>query len=193
MRHAMEDTEPIVGDIRWGALRNPMLSAILKEFGPIALKRCSVMMQFEHFLQQINPKLERATCLEIGTYHGISAVILSQYFSRVVCVSVDDHPEELLKQEIIDFLGIRNVRFFDCKDNAEKADLINQMDFDFCYQDGDHIHDTHDDFALVKRCGRVLLHEYWPIQPPVWNLVNSLPQHEITRAEFDCMAYWNAR
>ena len=45
---------------------------------------------------------------------------------------------------------------------------------------------------LVKRCGRVLFHEYWPLQPPVWNLVNSLPVDEVTRAQFDCLAYWEA-
>lgn len=182
--------EAVIGDVEYGALRNPALNAVLKKFGSIAFKRCSVMMEFEHFLRKINAG--GGTCLEIGTYHGISAIVLSQYFDRVICVSVDDDPSRLLKQQIADFLGITNIRFFDVRENQEKRDLIDQFDFDFCYQDGNHSQDTYDDFDLVKRCGRVLFHEYWPIQPSVWNLVNLLPADEITRAQFDCFAYWRA-
>ncbi len=187
-------SEQVIGDVQHGALRNPLLNSILKKFGATAFKRCSVMGQFEHFLRRTlvwsPPDRPRRTCLEIGTYNGISAIVLSQYFNRVVCVSVDNDPSVLLKQQIADFLGIKNIRFFDCKDNVEKRAVIEQLDFDYCYQDGDHVNDTHEDFALVERCGHVLLHEYWPIQPVVWNLVNSLPQHEVLRAEFDCFAYW---
>jgi hypothetical protein len=71
-------------------------------------------------------------------------------------------------------------------------ELARDRQFDFCYSDGDHTHDTYTDFDLVKRCGKVLLHEYWPIQPPVWNLVNSLPANEVVRAAYDCFAYWQA-
>jgi hypothetical protein len=185
----MLSAEAIIGDVRHGALKNPMLNAILKEFGSQAFRRCSVMMEFEHFVRRIG--LRGRTCLEIGTYNGISAVLLTQFFERVVCVSVDENPERLLKRQIAAHLGLTNkLRFFDCADNDEKAAVISQLDFDACYQDGDHANDTRADFALVERCGRVLLHEYWPIQPPVWNLVNSLPEHEVIRAEFDCFAYW---
>ncbi len=184
----MTETEEIIGDVRHGALRNPMLNEVLKRFGSIVVVDNALRTSFEPFLRQIGAK--GRTCLEIGTYHGISAVVLSQYFDRVVCVSIDEHREELLKHQIVEYLGIKNIRFFDVEDNAEKAAVIDQVDFDFCYQDGDHFNDTHADFELAKRCGRVLLHEYWPIQPVVWNLVNSLPQNEIVRADFDCLAYW---
>ncbi len=116
--------------------------------------------------------------------------MLSQFFDKVVCVSVDRPQDRSLKYEIVNFLGITNIEFHDVADNAEKAKVIAGLDFDFAYSDGDHAHDTRADFDLVKRCGRVLFHEYWPIQPSVWNLVNSLPQHEISRARFDCFAYW---
>jgi len=56
--------------------------------------------------------------------------------------------------------------------------------------DGDHTNDTEEDFGLVKSCGRVLFHEYWPLQPAVWNLVNSLPKNEVISANYDCLAYW---
>lgn len=184
--------EEVLGPVEFGALRNPLLGQVLREFGAEAFKRCSVMMEFEHFLGEILPQLPKRpmTCLEIGTYQGISAIVLSQFFDEVVCVSIDHRPGELLKHRIVAALGIKNIEFIDCDDNEEKAEIIDDVHFDFCYQDGDHTNDTRDDFALVERCGRVLLHEYWPLQPAVWNLVNALPQNEVMRAQFDCMAYW---
>jgi hypothetical protein len=183
--------EVLKGDIEYGAFANPMLKAVLKHFGKPAFARSSACMEFESFLRRIGAGGK--TCLEIGTYHGITAVILSQFFERVVCVSVDNDPKTLLKHHIVDFLGIKNIEFHDVKNNAQKHKIVSALDFDFCYSDGDHTHDTHTDFELVERCGRVLFHEYWPIQVPVWNLVNSLPQDEVTRADFDCFAYWERK
>ncbi len=187
------EREQVRGPVKFGALRNPRLGRVLTEFGAEAFRRCSVMMEFEAFLVSILPRAASSmTCLEIGSYNGISAIILAQYFERVVCVSLDDRPGELLKHRIVAALGIDNIEFVDVEDNEEKAAVIDEMAFDFCYQDGDHLNDTHSDFELSKRCGRVLLHEYWPLQPSVWNLVNELPQDEIRRAQFDCIAYWQA-
>lgn len=213
------DLSDLKGEITFGPFSNPRLNAVLKHFGKTAFGRSSACMEFESFLRQIAvgatghglsmPLATHAfqagddgrlvedlkigkTCLEIGTFHGITAVVLSQFFDQVLCVSVDDPNAKLLKEDIIHFLGIKNIAFHDARDNAEKAAFIKAATFDFCYQDGDHTNDTPADFALVKHCGRVLFHEFWPLQPPVWNLVNSLPQHEVTRAQFDCLAYWEA-
>lgn len=190
-------TERIIGDVQYGALANPMLNAVLKEFGPEAFRRCSVMMEFEHFLRRIAPPKggkdgRRTCCLEIGTYNGISAIVLSQYFDRVVCVSVDERPGELLKHRIVKYLGIDNIRFFDCKDNDAKKAVVQQLDFDFCYMDGDHANDTYADWEMVRHCGKVLLHEVWPLQPKSWALAESLPKGELLRAQFDCLAFWQA-
>ncbi len=187
--------EQIVGEIIHGPFSTPLMKAIFKRFGKAAFGRSSACAEFESFLKQIgagNSNIFRGKCcLEIGTFHGITAVLLSQFFERVVCVSIDEMP--VMKREIVDYLGIKNIAFYDAKDNAEKARFVHALDFDFCYMDGDHAHDTYTDFALVKRCGRVLLHEYWPLQPPVWNLVNSLPQDEVMHARFDCLAYWERK
>lgn len=189
--------EAIVGEITFGPFASPLMNAIFKRFGKTAFGRSSACAEFESFLKQIAGRSADAgmrigeTCLEIGTFHGITAVILSQFFDRVVCVSIDEMP--VMKREIVDYLGIKNISFYDAKDNKDKAAFVHALKFDFCYQDGDHAHDTLTDFAMVKRCGRVLLHEYWPLQPPVWNLVNSLPQDEVTRAHFDCLAYWEKK
>lgn len=183
--------EEIKGDITFGPFANPMMKAVLRRFGNKAFARSSACMEFERFLRRI--KAGGGTCLEIGTYQGISAVILSQFFDKVICVSVDERPRKLMKRNIVDFLQIKNIEFHDVPDNATKADVIKGLEFDFCYSDGDHVSDTRADFELVKRCGRVLFHEYWPLQVPVWNLVNSLPQDEVIRCEVDCFAYWERR
>lgn len=183
------DEEEIVGEINFGPFASPLMKAIFRRFGKKAFGRSSACAEFESFLKQIRAKGK--CCLEIGTFHGITAVVLSQFFDRVVCVSIDEMP--VMKREIVNFLGITNISFYDAKDNAEKAAVIHAAPFDFCYQDGDHTHDTPTDFEMVKRCGRVLFHEYWPLQPPVWNLVNALPQDEVTRAQFDCLAYWERK
>ena len=178
----------VIGDIVHGAFSNERLKKILKHFGPIAFKRASVCMEFEHFLKQI--EANGKCCLEIGSYNGISAVVLSQYFDKVVCVSIDNDGA-IIRDEIVRYLGIKNIEFQDVGNNFQKKQIVKTLDFDFCYSDGDHESDAVTDFELVKRCGRVLLHEYWPLQPSVWNLVNSLPEHQVTRAQFDCLAYWH--
>lgn len=183
--------EPISGDITRGAFANPHFKAVLAKFGKMAFARSSACMEFESFLGRIGAGGKRA--LEIGTYQGMSAVVLSQFFEHVACVSVDEDPRRLIKREICAHLNITNIHFYDVKNNADKKQLIDGMQFDFCYSDGDHTNDTRADFEIVKRCGRVLFHEYWPLQAPVWNLVNSLPPDEVTRADFDCFAYWERK
>lgn len=191
------DVSEIVGEITRGPFSNTLMKRVLKHYGKKAFGRSSACMEFESFLLEIiagpdrwdgNWDYHSATCLEIGTFHGITAILLSQYFDHVYCVSIDEMP--VMKRELVDFLDIKNISFYDAKDNADKAAFVNALKFDFCYQDGDHTHDTLTDFDLVKRCGRVLFHEYWPLQPSVWNLVNSLPAAEVCRAQFDCLAYW---
>lgn len=184
------DLSQLVGPIVSGPFSNPALSAIMRKYGKTAFGRSSACMEFEHFLRMIRAGRTDGVCLEIGTFHGITAIILSQYFDRVVCVTKEDDGAIPLKHELVNFLGVKNITFHDIKSNAEKPALINGLAFDFCYQDGDHTNDTLTDFELVKRCGNVLFHEYWPLQPPVWNLVNSLPQNEIVRAAHDCFAFW---
>ena len=78
------------------------------------------------------------------------------------------------------------------KNEAEKEAFLNKLDFDFCYMDGDHFHYTYSDWMMIRKCGRVLFHEYWPKQYAVWELVNSLPHEQF---EYDGKklhyAYWS--
>lgn len=187
-----DNAEPIRGDITTGPFSTPMMARIMREFGRTAFGRSSACMEFQAFLKRI--KAGGGTCLEIGTYNGVTAALLSQYFDKVVCVSIDDAKlkPQIIKRDLVQRLGINNIEFHDVDTNEQKAAIVNALDFDFCYSDGDHTHDTYTDFDLVKRCGKVLFHEVWPLSPPVWNLVNSLPADEVVRAQYDCLAYWQS-
>jgi len=186
-----EQVSGIVGEISAGAFANPYMREILRAFGPAAFLRSSGTREFEHFLRANH--VRGKTCLEIGTFHGVTAVLLSQFFERVISVSVDVSPSKLLKRDICAHLGIDKIEFHDARDNSEKKRIVDALEFDFAYVDGDHARDTASDFDLVRRCRHVLFHEYWPAQAPVWNLVNALPPDQVRRALFDCFALWDGR
>jgi SAM-dependent methyltransferase len=185
-----------VDSITSGPFASPYMKEIMRAFGKAAFGRCSACAEFEDFVIGLARKLPGGDhrlgkiALEIGSFYGITAALLSQYFEEVIGVTRDRGEDIGMRDRIIAHLGIKNLRFVNAESNEHKARVINALKFDFCYQDGDHTNDTETDFALVRRCGRVLFHEYWPLQPAVWNLVNSLPQGEVTRARFDCLAYW---
>lgn len=153
----------------WALHNDPQLVAVFKDFGVRAFRRSSVLEGFDEFLRMHRVSGQR--CIEIGTCRGLTAIVLARYFGEVVSFDIDRDPE---KHAIAATLGVKNVVYVDVADNAEKASLIDALKFDFAYVDGDHARDTEEDFALVRRCGRVLFHEYWQAQPPVWNLVNRL-------------------
>lgn len=189
-----ESSEPILCEVTRGPFAHPLMNKILKAYGRRAFARSSGCEGFLGFLDQIKAGERGGTALEIGTYHGITALLLAERFDRVISVSVDDEdPGRLLKRELAQFVGATNIQFFDAKDNAEKVAIVDSLAFDFAYSDGDHTNDTELDFDLVKRCGRVLFHEAWPLQPPVWNLLHSLPPDEVTWCDGDVLAYWERR
>lgn len=155
---------------RFAALHNdPQLMRVLDRYGIAAFRRSSVLEGFEKFIQAQD--FRGKTIVEIGTLNGLTACVLARYFDRVVTVDIVDSP---LKAEIAAMLDIHNIAFVNVRDNAEKADLIRAVQFDAAYVDGDHARDTESDFALVKRCGRVLFHEHWPAQPAVVKLAAGL-------------------
>lgn len=149
--------------------RDPDLVRVVARFGIEALRRSSALEGFEDFVKATGFRGRR--CVEIGTCKGITAIILARYFEEVVTIDVKPDPQ---RHDIALFLGVENVQSWHVEDNAKKAEVISRLDFDAAFVDGDHANDTESDFALVKRCGCVLFHEYWQAQPPVWALVNRL-------------------
>jgi len=124
------------------------------------------------------------TILEIGTYRGCTAAEMSQYCERVVTIDlvhglIDVDEPSSDRHAFWGSLGVKNVEMVSVKDDAEKKKIVDALDFDFAFVDGAH-HDqaVRFDFALVKRCGRVLFHDYDNRGPPnkdhVYKFVNSI-------------------
>lgn len=178
------ETEKQVGDRLQILLTDPLLLDVYQKFGGEPFRRSSVFHGLKRFMTEIG--VRGGTCFEIGTWNGLTAVVLSQFFDRVVTVDIAHNQ---LKHEILAHLGIKNVECVDIVDNAHKAMIAERLTFDFAYLDGDHANDTETDFALVQHCGRVLFHEVWPFQKPVWNLVHSLHHREVTFGGAG-LAYW---
>lgn len=148
---------------RFAALHNdPQLMKVVERYGIAAFRRSSVLEGFEAFLKAQN--FSGKCVVEIGTLRGLTAVVLSRYFDRVVTVDIVPDPQ---REEIAAMLDIHNIAFVTVRNNAEKAKVIGACEFDAAFVDGDHAKDQRDDFDLVKRCGRVLCHEYWDAQPVV--------------------------
>lgn len=172
---------------RFNALhRDPDLVRVFQRFGIEPFRRSSVLEGFDAFLGSNGIRGRR--CVEIGTCAGLTAIVLARYFEEVVTIDIAPHPQ---RYAIAAFLGVENVRAVEVTSNAQKAACVAALDFDAAYVDGDHAHDTEADFALVKRCGRVIFHEYWEAQPPVWNLVNLL-RGSGTVATSGKLALWTA-
>lgn len=149
--------------------RDPVLVKIVEHFGIGVFRRSSVLEGFSAFLEENDFRGD--TCVEIGTCKGLTALVLARFFYSVVSIDIVSDPHQ---QEIADFAGARNIEFVTVRDNAEKAKIVSSLSFNAAYVDGDHARDTESDFALVRRCGRVLFHEYWPAQPKVMELVDGL-------------------
>lgn len=160
----------------WCLLRDRQLMQVFEQFGPEAFRRSSVLEGFEEFVKWSG--FSGNTVVEIGTLKGLTAIVLSRYFRRVVTIDVVDDPQ---KREIAHALGIKNIGFVTVRNNAEKAAVIEAVQFDAAFVDGDHARDTVSDTALVKRCGRVLFHEHWPAQSAVMKAVDDLrPEGHLT-------------
>jgi len=151
-------------------------------------------------LQSILSTGKYRTALEIGTYRGVGAAEMSQYCERVITIDLKHGRMEQLgeKHDRHAFwrsLGIDNIDLRLVADNAEKAALINTLEFDFAFIDG-----AKDgaivaaDFELVKRCGTVLFHDYDDRGAPhlnaTYDFVNTLPKHQVR--VIDIFALWTA-
>jgi len=155
-------------------MNSPMLRSVLEKFGGGTFHRSSVFHGLEQML--VTHEVRGKRCYEVGTWNGLTAAVLSQFFDEVVSVDIAHNPT---KHKILAHLGIKNVRCIDIADNAGKGTVLRHLDFDFAYLDGNHAEDTESDFDMVRRCGRVLFHECWPFQSPVWSLCHSLPQEQV--------------
>lgn len=179
-----------------------MKARIEQLYGERVLRRSALRLNGgEETLRRVLDGAGVRTALEIGTYRGCTAAALAQWCGRVVTIDLvrgqfdkENEANGFDRQEFWQSLGIRNVVMHLVKDDAEKEDLVQGLDFDFAFVDGGHDDlSVARDFALTRRCGRVLFHDY--VAPPhrmngVTRLVSGLPKDQVRlMGEF---ALWTA-
>jgi hypothetical protein len=81
-------------------------------------------------------------------------------------------------------------------DDREKQILVEALAFDLAFLDGDHDREAVElDFALTRKCGRVLFHDYEEIPntacPGVRDAVDALREGTVLRDQ--PFAWWQAR
>lgn len=127
------------------------------------------------------------TAVEIGTYNGVSTVLLSRFAEKVITIDIKNRP---LKYQIWDYFNIKNIKSYIVKDNKEKKELLSNLEFDFAFIDGNH-NDVMPDLKSCKKCNRILFHDYGTQFSSVNEAVGSLPLKEI---EIEGMfAYWEKK
>jgi predicted O-methyltransferase YrrM len=173
---------------------------ILALCGPGALKLSALNIRdgegvFRSVLQGAGYK----HVLEIGTFRGVSAACMAQYVDRVTTIDLHHGRIEQLGQTwdrrgMWEQLGIDNIDLRLVNDDAEKAEIVNSLDFDFAFVDGCHDSSVANDFALVKRCGAVLFHDYdrrgRKELDYVADFIDTLPKHQLKK--IDIFALWKA-
>lgn len=129
------------------------------------------------------------TIIEIGTHQGVSACLLSEYAQQVITFDVKDW---WLRKDVMEFLGcqvdFRLLKANTAKDsNREISDILKGLDFDLAFIDGDHSYESVcDNFEAVKRCGRVIFHDYKHNKchlPKTVKFVDSIPDGRTTKLE----------
>jgi len=111
--------------------------------------------------------------LEIGTMHGMSAAILAHFADRVTTIDIADRP---IADEVLCFLEVKDrVRRIVVPNDTEKEKIVAATYFDMAFLDGDHRrYGLIFDFAITRRCGCVLLHDYPVAAPPLKGAVEYL-------------------
>lgn len=177
------------------------MKALIEQLhGEATLKRSALRLPGgEETLARVLAGKGYRRALEIGTYRGCSTAAIAQHVEHVTTI---DLRHGIVEREggfdrlaFWDSLGIKNISFVQVTDDADKALVVDALDFDFAFIDGGHDEvSVRRDFGMVRRCGRVLFHDYDTSERPglrhVYDLVNALPSGEVEI--FDNFAMWSA-
>ena len=126
--------------------------------------------------------------LEVGTYLGVMALLFTRYAKQVTTIDAWPRTDPLSLWGMFE----AKVNYFASGKQDELDSLISKTDFDFAYIDADHSYNcVKHDFENVKKCGRVLFHDYWDSNSEVEKFVKELPQDELTFIE--PFVYWERK
>jgi SAM-dependent methyltransferase len=168
---------------------------VAHEFGHRYLRGCALMerspdesiwVSREQAFRNFLPRHAKHI-LEIGTFRGPSTALLAHYADHVTTIDIQPYYESV---PVWVYFGVgHKIQAVIVDGNDSKAELIGTLDFDFAFVDADHMYEGAKlDFNLVKKCGRVLFHDYGDPRFGITKLVDELPRTEVTiDAPF---AYW---
>lgn len=170
----------------------------IKEMNPAWLRKSAINIRDGDFiLEMVLNYLKSRTILEIGTYRGVSAAVMSQFCDKVITIDLkhgklEQNNELFDREEFWKGLGVDNIDLHLIEDDKEKEELIKTLDFDLAFIDGAHDETVKNDFELVKHCGKVLFHDYDDRKQPclnyVFDFINTLPREKVKL--FDIFALW---
>lgn len=138
---------------------------------------------YRKFLNDIDINM----AVEIGTWRGLSTAILAHYANGVVTIDITAHQVSWF---LWVYAGVESkIMPVIIESEDEKRQICENLDFDFAFIDAEHKYDNAKiDFECVKKCGRVLFHDYSDGFPGIKRFVDELPKNEITVIE--PFAYW---
>jgi len=140
------------------------------------------------------------TAVETGTYNGTTTALLAHYADRVITIDNKNYIDKF--PFWIDYQVYDKIKSYVIDDDTDKEELLKGIDFDFAFIDGDHSErGVRSDFALVKKCGRVLFHDYYEQNSKydfgaaksqgICKVVGELPPDEVTIGR--PFAYWERK
>lgn len=130
---------------------------------------------YEPFLRKLFKAVSPQRAVEIGTLYGITTTLLAHYSTEVVTIDIN---YQQIASYISHYFGVNDkIRAIIVKDNKDKKELLDYLNFDFAFIDAEHTYEgVKLDFECVKKCGRVLFHDYGLTNHPgVTEFINELP------------------
>lgn len=151
---------------------------LINKFGDrINHMSCVYIADGENSLRSFLDGKKFNTIIEIGTYQGVSTSILSEYAKKVYAIDIVDLP---LRNEIFDYLNVKNVEFYKCAKNFEDKkkyieNILKTEKVDLVFIDGDHWGEAiKQEFELVKNVKEILIHDYEKEFQVVYEFCNNL-------------------
>ena len=155
-----------------------------------------VIACYENLFRDFFRKRKIHHAVEIGTKYGLATLLIAHCVPRVTTIDVIPRTEPL---ELWRFFGNTGskITYAVVDDNKEKQEYLKDLNFDFAFVDGNHgYEEVKLDFECVKKCGRVLFHDYGTTGNTHKKGVVEFVNKELPREEVEIkqpFAYWEKR